>query len=281
MFKITSRDNQKLKKARKICNGDVRDLMFVEGARLSEEALSSPLQIEEIFISENFAKNARSQKFLDKVSKKHIFINEVSEKIFPSLSDTKTSQGVILIAKKPETGKGIIEKSLQGQRSKFPLLILLHQINNPSNLGAILRTAEAANVSGVIFTKNSADVFSPKALRASMGAGFRLPIWTNTDFFDVLDWSKRENFVTVAAAVNAEKSYLDIEWQQPRLLIFGSEAHGLNPEESNKIDESIVIPMENDVESLNLAVSCGIILFEAKRQRDKQIFRRRRVSPPS
>ena len=269
MFKITNRDNQKLKKARKVRNGHVSDLMFVEGVRLTEEAISSPLQIEEIFVSESFAKNTRAQKILNELSTKHIFINEVSDKIFQSLSDTKTSQGVILIAKKPETGKGIVENSLLGKKSKSPLLILLHQINNPSNLGAILRTAEAANVSGVIFTKNSADAFSPKALRAAMGASFRLPIWTNTNFFDVLDWSKRKNFVSVAADVNSEKSYLEIDWQKPRLLIFGSEAHGLSAEERNKIDESLVIPMENGVESLNLAVSCGIVLFEAKRQRGK------------
>ena len=115
-------------------------------------------------------------------------------------------------------------------------------------------------------TENSADVFSPKALRGAMGASLRLPIWTNAGFFEVLEWSKQKNLISICADINAEKSYTEIVWKQPRLLIFGSEAHGLSAQEREKVDESLIIPMENNVESLNLAVACGVILFEAKRQ---------------
>ncbi len=86
-------------------------------------------------------------------------------------------------------------------------------------------------------------------------------------FFKVLEWAKQKNLISVCADVNAEKSYLEIDWNKPRLLIFGSEAHGLSVEERNVVDESLIIPMENEVESLNLAVSSGVILYEAKRQR--------------
>jgi TrmH family RNA methyltransferase len=136
-------------------------------------------------------------------------------------------------------------------------------------LGAILRTCEAVDVSGVILSKNSADAFSPKALRGAMGANLRLPLWTNADFFEVLDWAKTEGFGSICADVNAEKSYLEIDWKKPRLLIFGSEAHGLNADEREKTDESLLIPMANNVESLNLAVACGVILFEARKQMAK------------
>ncbi|MDQ3180740.1 MAG: RNA methyltransferase, partial [Acidobacteriota bacterium] len=159
----------------------------------------------------------------------------------------------------------IIEASWLKNMREFPLLVLLHQINNPSNLGAILRTCEAAGVLGVILTNNSADAFSPKALRGAMGASFRLPIWDHADFFEAVDWAKEKNLISVCADINAEKSYLEIDWKKPRLLIFGSEAHGLSAEESAAVEESLVIPMENGVESLNLAVSCGVILFEAKK----------------
>jgi tRNA G18 (ribose-2'-O)-methylase SpoU len=148
----------------------------------------------------------------------------------------------------------------------LPLVILLHQINNPANLGAILRTCEAVNIAGVILTTNSADAFSPKALRGAMGASLRLPIWMGADFFEVLDWARTKDLISVSADVNAARSYLEIDWIKPRLLIFGSEAHGLSAKEKETIDESLLIPMENKVESLNLAVSCGVILFEAKRQ---------------
>lgn len=257
MQKITSRDNAKLKLARKVRDGRERDLIFVEGLRLAEEALRSNLKIVEIFFAEHFKQR---DFFLLNYS-----INEVSDKIFDSIADTKNSQGIILICEKPKAERQNFESKFSLQ--KLPIVLFLYEINNPSNLGAILRTAEAVDAAGVIVSKNSADIFSPKSLRASMGAAFRLNIWTNADFDEILQWSQRNDFITTAADIKAEKSYTEIDWQKPRLLIFGSEAHGLNNDLLEKIEEKIYIPMENLVESLNLAVSCGIILFEAKRQR--------------
>jgi TrmH family RNA methyltransferase len=265
-LKITSRDNQRLKNARKTRDGKIKDAIFVEGVRLVEEFLRSNLTINEVFYSEEFAENDRGTTLLEIFLSQNIEVFEVSWQIFNSLSDTKNSQGIVLIAEKPRNGQEILELNLTNNRKIFPLVLLLHEINNPSNLGAILRTAEAAGVCGIILTNNSAKAFSPKALRASMGAAFRLPIWENADYSEVLYWAKQNNFTTVCADVNAKKSYLEIDWKKPRLLVFGSEANGLSFDERNQMDEGLIIPMENDVESLNLAVSCGIILFEAKRQ---------------
>ena len=267
MLKITSRDNQKIKHAGKVRDGFSNDEIFVEGWRLAEEAARSNLKISEVFFTADFSQTERGRIFLQNAETSNLA--EVSDKIFNSLTDTKNSQGIVLICEKPKTGKSLIEKNLENNPKKFPLLVLLHQINNPSNLGAIFRTCEAVNVSGVITTKNSADAFSPKSLRGAMGATFRLPIWKDADFHEALDWAKKKNFASVCADVNAEKSYLEIDWRRPRLLIFGSEAHGLTEEERGKIDEGLIVPMENNVESLNLAVSCGVILFEAKRQTNK------------
>lgn len=265
MLKITSRDNQRLKQARKARDGKIRDAVFVEGVRLAEETLRSAVSIREVFYTEAFAENERGKDLLKSFSTRRIEIFEVSEQILNSFSDTKNSQGIVLIAAKPETGQTEIETNL---KRNFPLVLLLHEINNPSNLGAILRTAEAAGASGAILTKNSVNAFSPKALRASMGAAFRVPVWENAEFSHILSWAKKKNLISVCADVNAEKSYTEIDWKKPRLLIFGSEAHGLSLSERSEIEESLIILMENDVESLNLAVSCGIILFEAKRQRE-------------
>jgi TrmH family RNA methyltransferase len=265
MLKINSRDNQKLKLARKVRDGHLKDLIFVEGLRLSEEVLRSGIKISEIFVVENFDQTARNAQLLKAFQSKNVSISEVPDKLFGSIADTKTSQGIILICEKPETEKHDFETTFTLQKDQLPIAVLLHEINNPSNLGAILRTAEAVNAAGIIISKNSTDVFSPKSLRASMGAGFRLNIWTNAGFDEALAWSREKNLTSTAADINAEKSYTQIDWQKPRLLIFGSEAHGLSAEDFQKIDEGLIIPMENDVESLNLAVSCGIILFEAKR----------------
>ncbi len=266
MLKITSRDNQRLKFARRVRDGDVEDLIFVEGARLAEEVLRSNLKIADVFYTESFAATERGRAFLKQ--SQNLDCAEVSPNIFASLADTKTSQGIIVICEKPTTGKHSIETNLLSAL-KLPLVIALHRINNPANLGAILRTAEAVNVSGVITTRNSADAFSPKSLRGAMGASLRLALWTDVDFYEATEWAKRKNLISVCADVNAETSYLEVDWKTPRLLVFGSEAHGLSTEEKEKIDESLLIPMENRVESLNLAVACGVILFEAKRQTSK------------
>ncbi len=262
MNKIASRDNAKLKLARKVCDGRVADLMFVEGLRLAEEVLRSSIEIKEIFFTAQFAENLRGKMILENAQTSNL--NEVSAQVFNSLADTKTSQGIVLICAKPAANRQRIEADLP--KRKVPLIVLLHEINNPSNLGAILRTAEAVGVSGVILSKKSADVFSTKSLRSAMGASFRLPIWTDTDFFEVLGWARENNLTSVCADINSTKSYTEIDWKIPRLVIFGSEAHGLSESERKEIDESLIIPMENNVESLNLAVSCGVILFEAKRK---------------
>lgn len=263
MLKITSRDNPRVKQAKKVRDGLIKNLIFIEGIRLAREVLRSNLTIRDIFITESFSRTEQGQAFLQ--NHDDFPPIEVQEKIFDFLSDTKNSQGIIVICEKPATNKFFIENKLELLQS-LPIVILLHGINNPSNLGAILRTGEAVNVAGIILTKNSTDAFSPKALRGAMGASFRLPIWTDADFVEALDWAKQHAIISICADVNASKSYLEIDWKKPRLLIFGSEGHGLSAEERRTVNEQLIIPMENGVESLNLAVSCGVILFEAKRQ---------------
>lgn len=267
MQKITSRENQKLKFARKVRDGKEKDAIFVEGVRLAKELLRSDLEIFECFISESFNKN--NQILLEETSKLFNKISEIPDQIFNSLSDTTNSQGIILIAEKPKTGEDQINKLFTPDFTNFPFLLMLHQLNNPLNLGAILRTCEAVGISGVILSENSADVFSPKSLRSAMGAAFRLKFWTNANFDRVLEWAEEKQLRTVCADVNSKNSFWNFNWLKPTLLIFGSEAHGLSEKEREKVDEGVYIPMENDVESLNLAVSAGIILFEAKRNWSK------------
>ena len=203
---ISSRDNHKIKRARLIRDGRVDGEIFIEGWRLSEEALRANLKIVDVFFTDSFARNDRHQNFFEEAA--GFDLTEVSEKVFDSLSDTKTSQGVIVIAEKPARGKEALESNLL--KTKFPIVILIHQLNNPTNLGAILRTAEAAGVSGIITTKNSTDVFSPKTLRGAMGAAFRLPFWTNADYFEVLNWARERNLKSVCADIRSEKGYTKI-----------------------------------------------------------------------
>jgi TrmH family RNA methyltransferase len=266
-LKITSRENQRLKFARKVRDQKISDKIFIEGTRLAEELLRSDLELTEVFISNNFGNNPREKVLIERLLSKNIEIFEVSDKIFKTIAETKTSQGIIIISQIPTNAKETIESNLEKNKSHSPLLILLHNISNPANLGAILRTSEAVGIDGVILTKNSTSPFSPKALRSAMGASFRLPIWKNAEFSEVLDWTKQQNLTSVCADINAEKNYTELDYKIPCLFVFGSEAHGLDQAERNLVEEGVKIPLENEVESLNLAIACGVILFEAKRQR--------------
>ncbi len=268
MQKITSRDNQKIKFAARVRDGKAEDRIFIEGLRLAEETRRSEIEISDVFFTEHFAASDRGSAFLQNAGTENIF--EIPAKIADQLSDKKNSGGVIAIASKPETGRNVIEAAIRNGKREFPLAVMLHQINNAANLGAVLRTCEAAGVSAVILTKNSAGVFSPSALRGAMGSSLRLAIWNNAEFFEALDWANETGLVSVCADARAEKSYTEIEWNLPRLVIFGSEAHGLTAREKASVVEEMKIPMENNVESLNIAVACGVILFEANRKRGAQ-----------
>ena len=258
---IKSRDNQRLKFARHVRDGRESSYIFIEGRRLVDEALRADLKIKCCFTVDGAYAAAMFEKF----SQPLLDIFEVPERFFNSISDTKQSQGIILIAERPSTdARSLIENKLK--TSTVPIVIFLHEVNNPSNLGAVIRTVEAAGAAGVITSMRSADVFSARSLRAAMGSAFRLPVWANADWDRVNDWATSAGLIATASDPAAATDHTKMNWRVPRLLICGSEAHGLSNFESKSIEETVRIAMEPQVESLNLAVSAGIILFEARRQ---------------
>ena len=259
--KIISRDNEQLKYARRVREGREKGKIFLEGVRLVGEAARARTVCESVFASTEFLSEVPAEDISAWLRPRNIF--EVSESSLQTLADTKNAQGIIVIAERPDTGAHRIERVAV---ATTPVVVFLHEVNNPSNLGAVIRSAEAAGVAGVIVSDASADVFSPKALRAAMGSSLRLPIWTGSTFDAAVAWARANKLRTVAADVKGSKSYVDVDWQIPRMLVIGSEAHGLGERDLETIDELIVVPIEKEVESLNLAVACGVILFEAKRQ---------------
>jgi RNA methyltransferase, TrmH family len=248
---ITSKENSRVKHAKLVREGRVRDEIFVEGLRLCEEVLKAKIEVVDVLFTADIFEAERGNALIANFND----ASEVSDKLFATISDTKNPQGVCIIAKRPKTG-------LKPENS---LIVVLHQLNNPSNVGAILRTCEAAGVSGVILTKGTADAFSAKTLRGSMGASLRLPLLEKIDFEEVIEICRDQNLKTVCADIRAEKSYAEIDWTIPHALIVGAEANGLTENERDMCDESLKIPMREPVESLNAAVACGIILFEAEK----------------
>ena len=266
MMKITSRDNSLLRRARSVRDGKVPESIFVEGLRLCEEALASGLSIEAVIYSDEIARKDRAASLLRKLAGAASKSAEVSERLLASISFTKTPQGIIVEAERPATD----ELTFAERQANSPLLTLLHEVNNPMNAGAILRAAEAAGVSGVITTLNTADPFSAKALRGAMGSAFRLSIWMGPSYTDAIAWCHANNIRTISAVVDAKKLYTEINWGRPSALIVGRESSGLTPEEISMADDVVRVPMQGNVESLNVAVAAGIILYEAARQRGQK-----------
>lgn len=260
---ITSRDNSLLRQVRAVRDAKVEELIYVEGLRLCEEALRSRLEIEAVVVSEELLRKERAAGVIQELSQASKRFGSVSEKLLESVSYTKTPQGIIVLAQRPESS----ERRLSAQLGEKPLLVVMHQINNPVNVGAILRTSEAAGAAGVITTRNTSDPFSPKSLRGAMGSAFRLPIWRGAAYGETIEWCRAHGIATVCAAVDATTSYTKIDWTGPSALILGPESTGLTAEELELADQRVNIPMQGMAESLNVAVAAGILLFEAARQR--------------
>jgi TrmH family RNA methyltransferase len=262
--RITSKDNSLLREARAVRDGKVDDLIFVEGLRLCEEALNSQLPSHALIFSDELARKNKPAELIDRFSVASDRVAVVSEKLLASISYSKTPQGIVMLASRPE----MTEEHFARRQNETPLVVVMHRITNPVNVGAILRTAEATGVTGAIATENATDPFSPKALRGAMGAAFRLPIWFRPSYSSVIDWCSQHGITTVCADLAATKIYTEIDWTTPRALILGPETSGLTRAEIAAAVEATRIPMRAPVESLNVSVAAGVLLYEAARQRD-------------
>lgn len=260
---ITSRDNSLLQQARAVRDGKVDELIYVEGLRLCVEALKSKLSIEAVIASEELIRKEKAADAFAELSKVSRRVGTVSEKLLESISYTKTPQGIVVLAQRPEASEQRLDASLTSRS----LLVVLHQINNPVNVGAILRTGEAAGATGIITTKRTSDPFSPKSLRGAMGSAFRLAVWRDADLAQVVDWCRHRKISLVGTAADATMSHTDYDWTRATALLLGPESSGLTADELKATDQAVSIPMQGEVESLNVSVAAGILLYEAARQR--------------
>jgi TrmH family RNA methyltransferase len=262
---ITSRDNSLLRQARAVRDGKVDELIYVEGLRLCVEALKSKLTIEAVIASEELIRKEKAADAFAELSQASRRVGTVSEKLLESISYTKTPQGIVVLAQRPPASEQRLNESLKPNS----LLVVLHQINNPVNVGAILRTAEAAGANGIITTKDTSDPFSPKSLRGAMGSAFRLPIWHDAELARVVEWCRQRKISLVGTDADATKTHTDYDWTRATALVLGPESTGLTAEDLKATDQTVSIPMQGEVESLNVSVAAAILLYEAARQRSQ------------
>ncbi|MBT9538189.1 MAG: RNA methyltransferase [Nitrospirae bacterium] len=260
---ITSASNPKIKEALDIKNKRSKykhAAFIVEGPHLIEMALASGNKISTAFFTDSFRAKKDGQKILREIKKKTDEIFQVTEQIMHKLADTETPQGIIAIA-------SYDTKSLEEIKFKStPLIVAIDGVQEPGNLGTIIRTSDAAGADAVVILKGTCDVFMQKTIRATAGSIFNIPIiYSSTDKF--IDWLKSNGVMLLATALGSDKSIFDAGLKKPIAFVFGNEAHGVSNEIKRKADLILKIPIYGKAESLNVSASAAVCLYEAVRQR--------------
>ena len=241
---------KKKKKAR-----DADQVFLVEGLRLAGEIPAEKLV--EVYVTSAF--KAREQAFLSKLPSEKVI--EVTDTVFAYAADTKTPQGVLgVVRQNAYSAQELIQ-------NHHDFVMVLEDVQDPGNVGTILRSAEAAGVSSVILSENCADVYNPKTTRSTMGSIFRVPFAYTADLPGTVKKLKEQGTKIYAGHLKGSTSYDIIEYDKKVAILIGNEGAGLSEEISGLADDYIVIPMEGKVESLNAAISATILMFEVARRR--------------
>ncbi len=224
----------------------------VEGLRIVSEVPQDRLV--KVYASETFA--ATNEQFLSKYNDK---LEITSDNVFMQMSDTKTPQGVLAVV-------NIKEAAVNDMLNNNPLLIIVENLQDPGNLGTIIRMGEGAGISGIIMNRNTVDIYNPKTIRSTMGSIFRVPFVYADDFEQVLCQCKEAGVTLYAAHLDGKDMY-DCDYSRPTAFLIGNEGNGLTDGTTVFADEKVRIPMQGTVESLNAAMACTILSYEAVRQR--------------
>ncbi len=250
---ILSKENNQYKELKLIINKK-NDFIFIEGKKIFEEAFKKSAQIETIFLDK---KNLHLlDKYPKALSKKVTFMsNDLISSLFTTENKPESDDLILAIAKQKLWSISDLIKP------KGPI-VLLDRIQDPGNLGVILRSALAFNAGGVILTNNSVYPYITKVVRASAGAIFDLPIVCTNDLSDIKSELKSENYNFIGTVKSGGKSLKDIDLKQQNVFMFGNEGSGISEEITSLSDELLTIPQSDKVESLNLSVSVSLILWE-------------------
>ncbi len=265
--KITSASNPKIKQALAIKNkrAKYKGVAFIiEGPHLIEMALASGHQIKEAFFTSTFSVKKDVQKLMGQLPKYTGEIFEVTDHILHKLTDTETPQEIVaIVSYRSITLDDIVFKSI-------PLIVIVDSVQEPGNLGTIIRTSDAAGADAVIILKGTCDAFSQKAIRATAGSIFNIPIvYAETD--KLLEWLKAKKTSLAATSLDAKKSIFNTDLKKPLAFVFGNEAHGVSSEIKRNADTLLKIPIPGKAESLNVSASAAVCLYEAVRQRSIKV----------
>ena len=253
---ITSTSNEQIKKLIQLKEkSKVRKTTGTFTVEVKKMFVEIPAEdLVSVYVSETFLKENGE---LVKEKKYQI----VSDQVFKKISDTVTPQGIVAVVKQKSYS---IDYIIEKRNKEKSCIVVLDRLQDPGNMGTIVRTGEAAGISGIIMSKDSADIYNPKVIRSTMGSIFRVPFAIVDDLAAAVDTLKDNGITTYAAHLKGE-FYNSGSLTKDCALLIGNEARGLSEEISAKADKLIKIPMHGKVESLNAAVATAILMYEAAR----------------
>lgn len=259
---ITSKDNEIIKNIRKLKEKKYRDInneYIIEGIKLIREAVAEEANIRLIVVCDDcIADGCIDQKLLYEIAKYEcIYVNK---KVFSLLTDVQNPQGLLAVIKKQNKEEDI--------NYKEDVIVALDGIQDPGNLGTILRTIDSVGLSQVIVSKDTADAYNPKVVRSTMGAIFRVNIIESENLLDTLKNIKKHKYKIMATSLETDNSIYDVDYNK-KVIVIGNEANGVSKEVLDYADEKIKIPMLGKTESLNASVATSIILYEYVRNKIK------------
>ena len=257
---ISSKDNEIVKQIKKLKDKKYRDIenaYVVEGIKLVKEALQENAKIKQIVLCDDCEKAENISKELMYEIAKHNCIY-VTNKIFKYISEVQAPQGILAVIEK-NNANGEIDYSED-------IIVALDDIQDPGNLGTILRTVDSIGLKQILVSKGTADSYNPKVVRSTMGAIFRVKIIECENLEQTLKEIKKHKFKIVVSSLQTDNSVYDIKYNK-KVIVIGNEANGVKKEIQEMADEKIKIPMLGKTESLNASVATGIILYEYVRQK--------------
>lgn len=265
MMHISSTDNRIVKLAASLSDKKYRDrecAYLLEGVKMLREALENRGKARVIFIRAESA-SAEARELARQADAQGLAVYEVSEAVFAKISQTETPQGILAVMEKPVISHDEFFR-LCGDKD----ILVLDRVQDPGNIGTLLRSAEAAGFGGAVFIKGSGDPFSSKAVRAASGAAERLPMIFAESADAALALLRLAGKRIFATAMEAQRLYYDADISRNAAIVVGNEGSGASQAMLDGADEVISIAMDGKAESLNAAVAAGIIMFEARRQRN-------------
>lgn len=231
-----------------------QDVFVAEGIKMYREAPKE--LVERVYISKSFSEREEAAELLDCRN-----LEIVEDRIFQAAADTKTPQGILAVIRRQHY---TLQQVTAG---KAPMLMVLENLQDPGNLGTILRTGEGAGVTGIILSADTVDIYNPKTIRSTMGSIYRMPFCYAENLGQVIGELKRRGITVYAAHLKGTKDYDAPDYRKGCGFLIGNEGNGLTEELAAQADEYIRIPMCGRVESLNAAVASAVLMYEAFRQR--------------